>query len=144
MKWWFVLVLILPFTQQPTKTPPDKRATEADRAQGAGHPKSTSNSQQTSNAAPMTQPSTVSENKAGTANSNVETDKGSKHTDDEGLGVQLALVVIGILQVFALCGQVYIYCRQAKIMTRQAHEMKRQRGYMRLQWKSMGEQEIGR
>jgi len=27
-------------------------------------------------------------------------------------------------------------------MARQAHEMKRQRGYMRLQWKSMGEQAV--
>jgi len=51
-----------------------------------------------------------------------------------------ALVVVGFLQFFALVGQVTIYCRQAKIMTRQAHEMKRQRGYMRLQWKAVGEQ----
>ena len=97
----------------------------------------------------MTQPSTVSGSNAGTVNPKDEPDKGSKHAGDEGLGIQRklawftgALVVIGILQVFALCGQVYIYCRQAKIMARQAHEMKRQRGYMRLQWKSMGEQAV--
>jgi hypothetical protein len=147
MKWWLVLTLIIPFTQQPTKTPPGKRATEANHAQGVGHPKSTNDNQQTSNAAPMTQPSPVPVSKAGIVTPDDETDKGRKHTDDEGLGIQRklawftgALVVVGTLQVVALCGQVYIYCRQAKIMTRQAHEMKRQRGYMRLQWKSMGEQ----
>jgi len=129
-----VIIAVLIFAQQPSKTPEGKGAAEGKGAQVSGGQDQQSQSQQT--------PSSPANNQHPSAKTQVPASKAGDDAEIQGKIETFTglLVIVGFLQFLALIGQVVIYCRQARIMERQAHEMKRQRGYMRLQWKAMGVQ----
>jgi hypothetical protein len=151
MKWWLVVALILPFTQQPTKTPKDKGATKADSAKGISHPQNAKDNQ-----APSTQPmpppthsqvATESQRSAATDNTHTRTNSQQTFEEDRSTQRELTwftgvLACVGVLQLIVMFLTWLIYRRQAHEMRRQRHEMRRQRHVMLRQWKSMGEQAV--
>jgi hypothetical protein len=151
MRWLLILAIVLPLATEPAEPPKDKGATEANRAENAGHTKPTKENEQKSiKAVPVSTQSPVAvEGKgASPATANV-TSTNSTQTPGEDLRIQRklawftgALVVVGILQTSVMFLTWLIYRRQANEMRRQRHEMKRHRSYMRLQWKAMREQVI--
>jgi len=146
MRWLCILAIVLPLAQQPAEAPKDKGAPEANRTHGATHTESaTDNQQPPAKSTPSTaQPSIPMKSKTDTVGGDWHAGANNEKTSDEDLRIQrklalstVALVVVGILQFFALVGQVIIYCRQAKIMAHQAGEMTRQRVTMRGQLEAM-------
>jgi hypothetical protein len=147
MKWLMLAIIIV--TQQPAKSPEDKRTAESNSAQSAAHTKSTKSKQsppaQSTPSAAQT-PVAMEGQRSGAAASD-HANPSSQQTVDEGRATQRkltwftgVLAGVGVLQLVVMFLTWLVYKRQAREMRRSRHEMRRQRHVMFGQYKAMRDQ----
>jgi hypothetical protein len=144
MKWLVIAIIV--FSQQPTKLPSDKLASEPNSIESAQKTKDAQPSEiRVSPPAAPQSPVDAEGHESTPANSHTQESNGQTGNEDSSTQGKLmwftgVLAIVGVLQLIVMFLTWLVYSRQAREMRRQRHEIKRQRHVMFQQWNAMREQ----